>query len=88
MNSECLHLKIHFTILYKIKRQYMKVIKESKSLKEDTLGYLMTKMTSNNGWIPYVHLINKKDFSLNINYSGIICNIPFISHSLGYYSKV
>ena len=65
----------------------MTVIKtyiESCWLKESTLSYLMTKMTANNNWIPFVHLITKRDCKVNINYGDLSIVIPFMSHVFGF----
>lgn len=47
----------------------------------------MTKMTANNKWIPYIHMITKHDCDLNINYGDIAVQIPFVTHVFGYYQK-
>ena len=57
---------------------------ESRWLQESTLSYLMTKMTANNNWIPFVHKITKRDCQLNINYGDLSVVIPFISHVFGH----
>ena len=57
---------------------------ESCWLKESTLSYLMTKMTANNNWIPFVHLITRRDCEVNINYGDLSIMIPFISHVFGF----
>ena len=44
---------------------------ESRTLKESTLGYLMTKMTANNKWIPFMHLINRRDCTTNIHFGQL-----------------
>jgi hypothetical protein len=61
---------------------------ESRSLKESTLVYLMTKMTANNRWIPYMHLMTKRDCDLNINFGELNYEIPFLTHAIGLQSKV
>lgn len=60
---------------------------ESKWLKESALSYLMTKLTANNKWIPYVHKITKRDCDFNINFGELAIQIPFVSHAFGFYSK-
>ena len=60
---------------------------ESKWLKESALSYLMTKLTANNKWIPYIHKITRRDCNFNINYGELAIQIPFFSHALGFYSK-
>ena len=57
---------------------------ESRWLQESTLSYLMTKMTANNNWIPFIHLIAKRDCTININYGDLFIVIPFVSHALGF----
>jgi hypothetical protein len=44
----------------------------------------MTKMTANNNWIPFIHLIAKRDCTININYGDLSIVIPFVSHALGF----
>lgn len=62
----------------------MRTYIESRWLKESTLSYLMTKMTANNNWIPFVHLIVKRDCMNNINFGDMAIVIPFISHVFGF----
>lgn len=57
---------------------------ESRWLQESTLSYMMTKMTANNNWIPFIHLIAKRDCTININYGDLSIVIPFVSHALGF----
>jgi hypothetical protein len=57
---------------------------ESRWLKETTLSFLMTKMTANNNWIPFVHLITRRDCKININYGDLAIAIPFVSHVFGF----
>jgi hypothetical protein len=57
---------------------------ESSWLKEKTLSYLITKMTANNNWIPFIHMIAKRDCKININYGDLSIVIPVISHVLGF----
>lgn len=57
---------------------------ESRWLQESTLSYMMTKMTANNNWIPFIHLIAKRDCTININYGDLFIVIPFVSHALGF----
>jgi len=56
---------------------------ESSWLQETTLSYLMTKMTANNNWIPFIHLIAKRDCQLNINYGDLSISVPLLTHVLG-----
>jgi len=44
----------------------------------------MTKMTANNNWIPFIHLVAKRDVQININYGDLSIVIPFVSHALGF----
>lgn len=44
---------------------------ESKWLKEPTISYLMTKMSANNRWIPYIHKITKRDCPHNIDFGNL-----------------
>lgn len=57
---------------------------ESSWLKEHTLSYLITKMTANNNWIPFIHMIAKRDCKININFGDLSIKIPFISHVFGF----
>lgn len=57
---------------------------ESSWLKEQTLSYLITKMTANNNWIPFIHMIAKRDCKININFGDLSIKIPVISHVLGF----
>lgn len=57
---------------------------QSKWLQQSTLSYLMTKMTANNNWIPFVHLIAKRDCKLNINFGDLSIKLPFASHAVGF----
>lgn len=61
---------------------------QSKSLLESTLSYFMTKMTANNTWIPYMHLITRRKCEMNINYGSLSVRMPFLTHVLGYYGKI
>lgn len=61
---------------------------ESSWLKESTLSYLMTKMTSNNNWIPFIHQITKRECHLNINYGNLTIKTPFVSHVFGFQQLV
>lgn len=61
---------------------------ESRWLQESTLSYLMTKMTANNNWIPYIHLITRRKCDININFGDLAIKIPFISHVFGFHKKV
>ena len=44
----------------------------------------MTKMTANNNWIPFIHLITKRDCKINIDYGDLSVVLPFISHVFGF----
>lgn len=61
---------------------------ESRWLKEPTLSYLMTKMTANNKWIPFMHKITKRQCDLNINFGDLALKLPFVTQAFGYYGKI
>jgi len=44
---------------------------ESKWLKESLISYLMTKMSANNRWIPYIHKITRRDCPHNIDFGNL-----------------
>lgn len=82
-----INLSLTFTII-SIVLTVLTTYIESRSLKEQTLGYMMTKMTSNNRWIPYMHKIMRRDNDININYGWLSLELPFISHTFGYYQTI
>ena len=47
------------------------VISESKALKEESLVYLMSKMTSSSKWIPFQQPILRKELKNCINFGKI-----------------
>ena len=50
--------------------------------------FLMTKMTANNDWVPFLHLIRRGDYKYNINYGDISMFIPYVSHTFGVYQEI
>lgn len=71
----------------------------AKVLKESLLGYLMTKITANSRWVPYIHdMMNREqakdqqdqqtNCAYNIHYGHIAIEVPFVSHAVGVYEKV
>ena len=44
----------------------------------------MTKMTANNNWIPFVHMIAKRDCKVNINFGDLTIKLPLVSHMVGF----
>lgn len=52
------------------------------------MSYLMTKMTGNNNWIPFIHLIARRTCDININFGELIIKMPFISHALGVQKQI
>ena len=61
---------------------------ESRWLKESTLSYLITKMTANTNWIPFVHLFARRQSNININYGDLQIRLPFLSHVFGFQKQV
>jgi hypothetical protein len=61
---------------------------EASSLKESATGYLMSKMTANNKWIPFMHLIVKRDCQINIHFGQVDLNVPFLTKVLGVYPTI
>lgn len=73
-----------FSTLIQVASTVFVTYMESRWLQESTLSYLMTKMTANNNWIPFIHLIAKRNCTININYGDLSIVVPFISHALGH----
>lgn len=73
-----------FSTLLQVVLTVFMTFMESRWLQESTLSYLMTKMTANNNWIPFIHLIAKRDCKININYGDLSIVVPFLSHAVGH----
>ena len=61
---------------------------EARSLQESATGYLMSKMTANNRWIPFIHFMIKRDCPMNIHFGQIDVHIPLLTKAMGKYKKV
>lgn len=82
--SSSLTINIALTsTLFQVFLTVMMTYIESRWLKETTLSYLMTKMTANNNWIPFVHLFAQRQCKININYGDLSIKLPFLSHVFG-----
>ena len=61
---------------------------EATSLKESATGYLMSKLTANNKWIPFIHFIIKRDCKMNIHFGQVDLKFPILTKALGVYTQV
>jgi len=61
---------------------------EATSLKESATGYLMSKLTANNKWIPFIHLVIKRDCKMNIHFGQVDLRFPILTKALGVYTQV
>lgn len=58
------------------------------ALDEPFLMYFMTKLTANNMWVPFIHLIENRTLDNCIDFSDISVKIPFFTLTCGIYLKV
>jgi hypothetical protein len=76
-----------FTAFLSLCNSFFDTAVNAKSLREAPLIFLMTKLTANNSWIPFIHYIASRECDFNINFSNLRINIPFLSNTLGIYKK-
>ena len=48
----------------------------------------MTRVSANNNWIPFIHLLATNKVDNSSDYSNIFVKIPFVSEALGYYMRI
>ena len=69
--------------------EIVSVLIQSKALREDSLSYMMSKMTANSKWIPFQKFFLNRDMRKCIDFDNIAVQYPAgLSKVTGFYQKV
>jgi hypothetical protein len=64
------------------------IFNEAKSINETPLLYLMTRMTANNKWFPFIHEFQTKEMDRNISFSDMMIHLPVLTDAMGMVSWI
>lgn len=66
-----------------ILKVFLQTYLQAKHFEESTLTYMMSKMSSNCNWVPFIHKITQKGgYEKNINYSTLVVPFQFSDETL------
>ena len=77
-----------YSTLFNILKIVFGIYNNSRSLNESYLLYLMTRMTANNKWFPFIHEFQTQVMDRNISFSDVKIHNGFLTDVLGYVSWI
>jgi len=61
---------------------------DARSLNENALLYMMTRMTANNKWFPFIHEFQTHKIERNVFFTDIKVHLPYITDAFGKVSYI
>ena len=78
----------YYSTVFNIMKISFEIYNNSRSLNESYLLYLMTRMTANNKWFPFIHEFQTQVMDRNISFSDVKVHYGFLTDALGYVSWI